>query len=180
MLSNKKIVAFDLDGTLSVSKSAMTSEMADLLKKLIKQKIVVIISGGSFKQFQTQFLQPFHNDESAMSVIHNLILLPTSGSQRYEYDKNKKDWIITDKEVMHESVKDKVKKILQEVIDSGLYDLSKNPKGAILEDRDTQLSFSALGQDAHIDDKKIWDPDQKKRQKIKAHIEPKIPEVRQP
>ena len=47
----------------------------------------------------------------------------------------------------------------------------------IIEDRDTQLSFSALGQDAPIEEKKLWDPDQKKRQKIKVFLEPMLPEV---
>ena len=177
MLPNKKIIAFDLDGTLAVSKSPITSEMGELIKRLAKQKIVVVISGGSFKQFETQFLPPFHNDDSMMPLIQNLILLPTSGSQRYEYDKEKKEWQLTDKEPLNEEVKNKVKKLLQEIIDSGLYDIPKNPKGNIIEDRDTQISFSALGQKAPIEEKELWDPDQKKRQKIKSEIEPKIPEA---
>jgi hypothetical protein len=177
MLPSKKIIAFDLDGTLAVSKSPITYEMGDLIKQLAQQKIVVVISGGSFKQFQTQFLPPFHRDDSMMSFIQNLILLPTSGSQRYEYDQEKKEWELTDKEPLSESVKDKAKKLLQEIIDSGLYDIPQNPIGAIIEDRDTQISFSALGQKAPIEEKKLWDPDQKKRQKIKAEIEPKIPEA---
>ena len=177
MLSAKKIIAFDLDGTLTVSKSSITTEMANLIKELIKIKMVFIISGGRLEQFQKQFLPPFLNDDSLMPFIHNLILLPTSGSQRYEFNKTKKEWEMTDKEPLKEEVKEKAKKILQEIIDSNLYDIPKNPKGDIIEDRDTQLSFSALGQDAPIEEKKIWDPDQKKRQKIKAEIEPKLPEV---
>ena len=177
MLPNKKIIAFDLDGTLTVSKSAIMPEMSELVKHLAQKKIITIISGGAFKQFQTQFLPIFYNNNTAMSLIYNLILLPTSGSQRYEYDAEKKDWVMTDKEPLNAEIKNKVKKVLQEIIDSGLYDIPKNPKGEIIEDRDTQLSFSALGQDAPIAEKKLWDPDQKKRQKIKAAIEPKIPEV---
>ncbi|MCC7160841.1 HAD-IIB family hydrolase [Candidatus Nomurabacteria bacterium] len=177
MSLDKKIIAFDLDGTLTVSKSPITEEMAGLIKELAKQKVVVVISGGSFKQFQAQFLPPFHNDDSMHSFIHNIILLPTSGSQRYEYNEIKKEWELTDKEPLPENVKEKVKKVLEEVISSGLYDIPKNPKGEIIEDRDTQISFSALGQDAPIEEKMVWDPDQKKRQKIKAQIEPKIPEI---
>lgn len=177
MLPSKKIIAFDLDGTLTVSKSPITEDMADLVKKLAKQKMVVIISGGSFKQFQTQFLPPFHNDESMAPFIHSLTLLPTSGSQRYEYDEIKKEWQLTDKEILDDGLKDKARKLLNEIIASGLYDIPPNPTGNIIEDRDTQLTFSALGQDAPIEEKKLWDPDQKKRQKIKAEIEPKIPEA---
>ena len=86
MLSAKKIIAFDLDGTLTVSKSSITTEMANLIKELIKIKMVFIISGGRLEQFQKQFLPPFLNDDSLMPFIHNLILLPTSGSQRYEFN----------------------------------------------------------------------------------------------
>jgi HAD superfamily hydrolase (TIGR01484 family) len=72
---------------------------------------------------------------------------------------------------------DKAKELFEGIINSGLYNISKNPKGEILEDRDTQLSFSALGQLAPIDEKELWDPDHKKRQKIKTLIESKIPEA---
>lgn len=177
MLPDKKIIAFDLDGTLAVSKSAITKEMADLMKALIKERMVFVISGGAFKQFQMQFLPLLSKDNSMMPFIHNLKLLTTSGSQRYEFNEVKKDWVLTDKVPLDEEVKNKAKKLLKEIIDSGLHDLPKNPKGDIVEDRDTQLSFSALGQDAPIEEKKIWDPDQQKRQKIKSEIEAKIPGI---
>ncbi|MSU44984.1 HAD-IIB family hydrolase [Candidatus Nomurabacteria bacterium] len=177
MLPDKKIIAFDLDGTLAESKSPITPEMGELVKRLAKQKIVVVTSGGGFKQFKIQFLPPFHSDDSMMSLIHNLILLPTSGSQRYEYDKEKKDWKVTDKELLPESIKEKAKKLLKEIIDSGLYDIPSNPTGDIVEDRDTQITFSACGQLAPFEIKKNWDPDQKKRQKIVAALIPKLPEA---
>lgn len=177
MSLDKKIAAFDLDGTLAVSKSPVTPKMAELLKKLAEEKIVIVISGGSFAQFKTQFLPPFHNDSSMLHVMNNLILLPTSGSQRYEYDPEKREWVRTDYVPLSQEVKEKAQKALKEIIDSGLYDLPSNPKGEIVEDRDTQISFSALGQLAPIGEKELWDPDHKKRQKIKAVIEPKIPEA---
>lgn len=178
MLPNKKIIAFDLDGTLTESKSPITFNIVNLIKELAKQKKVVVISGGSFKQFQAQFLPFFHNDGSAFSFIHNLILLPTSGSQRYEYDEIKKEWQLADKKPLSEEVKDKVKKLLKGIIDdSNLYNIPTNPTGDIVEDRDTQITFSALGQQAKIEDKKAWDPDQIKRKKIVRAIEKELPEV---
>jgi hypothetical protein len=177
MLPDKKIISFDLDGTLTVSKSVIAEDMANLIKELIKRKMVFVISGGRLEQFKKQFLPPFLKDDSIMPFIHNLILLPTSGSQRYEYNKIKKEWELTDKEPLNEEIKEKIKKILKEIIDSKSYDIPKNPQGEIVEDRDTQISFSALGQNAPIEEKKLWDPDQKKRQKIKAEIEPKLPGV---
>jgi HAD superfamily hydrolase (TIGR01484 family) len=177
MLPAKKIIAFDLDGTLTVSKSPMTAGMADLIKKLIEQKIVVVISGGGFKQFQTQFLPLLHEDERMDSFIHNLKLLPTSGSQRYEYDETKKEWQLTDKEPLAEDVKDRAKKLLRKIIESPEYGIPPNPTGAIVEDRNTQITFTPNGQQAPIEIKRLFDPDRKKREKIKAAIEPELPEV---
>ena len=177
MLPHKKIVAFDLDGTLAVSKMPITKDMADILKQLAKEKIVVVISGGSFKQFQSQFLPPFNDGDFMMTFNHNLILLPTSGSQRYEYDQEKKDWQLTDKEPLDGAVKDRAIKLLQEVIDSGLYQIPANPVGSIIEDRDTQITFTPNGQQAPIEVKRLWDPDRKKREKIKEMLAPKLPEV---
>jgi len=177
MLLDKKIIAFDLDGTLTVSKSPITTEMANLIKKLTTQKIVVIISGGSFHQFETQFLPLFLNDINLVDSLKNLILLPTSGSQRYEYDLERKVWRCTDSVNMTPVIKGKVINILNDVIVSGLYDIPPNPKGNIIEDRGTQISFSALGQLAPITEKELWDPEHKKRQKIKIALEPLMPEV---
>ncbi len=177
MLPHKKITSFDLDGTLTVSKSPITPEMAELIKELVKQKMVLVISGGWFKQFESQFLPFFHKDDSIMPFIHNLILLPCSGSQRYEYDQAKKEWQQTDKEPLDTGVKERAIKLLQGIIDSGLYEIPPNPIGSIIEDRDTQVTFTPNGQQAPIAIKKLWDPDRTKREKIKTAIAPQLPEV---
>ncbi len=177
MLPDKKIIAFDLDQTLNVSKMPINSEMASLLKQLLKQKMIAVISGGAFKQFQNLFLPEFLNDRAMDPFIQNLKLLPTSGSQRYEYDPVKKEWILTDIEPMDSLVRDKVKKLFQGIIDSGQYDIPPNPFGAIIEDRETQVTFTPNGQEAPIAIKRLWDPDRKKREKIVAVLAPQLPEV---
>lgn len=178
MLPNKlplqKIIAFDVDGTVTASKSPITSEMAGLIKHILEEKIVVAISGGSFHQFQTQFLPPF---KVFISGLSNLKILPTSGSQRYEYNETSKDWERTDLEPLPLDVKQKALKLLKEIIDSGLYDIPTNPVGDIVEDRGTQITFSACGQQAPIEMKSAWDPTQEKRKKIKAVLEPELPGV---
>ena len=177
MLPDKKIVAFDVDGTLTASKTLITDSMANLIKKLIQKKEVIAIAGGSFEQMKTQFLPPFLNDSSMMPYIRNFTLLPTSGSQRYEYNEEKKSWVLTDKEPLHTEVKDRVKKLLQEIIDSPEYEIPPNPYGKIIEDRDTQITFTPNGQQAPVAIKLRFDPDRRKREKIKAMLEPKLPEV---
>lgn len=177
MLPSKKIIAFDVDGTLTPSKSPITNEMANLVKELVKKRMVIAISGARFEQFKNQFLPPFFSNNFVIPSINNLILLPTSGSQRYEFDKIKKEWKLTDKEPLREDIKEKAKKLLKKIIDSGLYDIPPNPAGDIVEDRDTQITFSGRGQLASIEEKRLWDPDKKKREKIKAVLEPELPET---
>ena len=48
--------------------------------------------------------------------------------------------------------------------------------GEVIEDRGSQITFSALGQNAPLEKKKTWDPDFVKRKKIKAILDRLIPE----
>ena len=48
--------------------------------------------------------------------------------------------------------------------------------GEQIDDRDSQITFSALGQHAPLDAKKAWDPDRKKRVKLEQLIRKAIPE----
>ncbi|MFA6256735.1 MAG: HAD-IIB family hydrolase [Candidatus Paceibacterota bacterium] len=177
MLPDKKIIAFDVDGTLTASKTLITDSMAALIKKLIKERVVVAIAGGSFEQMKTQFLPPFVNDSSMLPYIKNFTLLPTSGSQRYEYDEKTKEWLLTDKEPLSEEVKARAISLLEEVILNPEYEIPPNPYGKIIEDRDTQITFTPNGQQAPVDVKLRFDPDRRKRQKIKEMLEPHLSEV---
>jgi len=48
--------------------------------------------------------------------------------------------------------------------------------GEVIEDRGSQITFSALGQQAPLEEKDKWDPDYAKRKKIKAILDILIPE----
>lgn len=176
---SKKIIAFDLDGTLAPSKQHLEADMSELLCLLAKEKKVVVISGGSFEQFKKQFL-PFFipNKEDKNLIYDNLILLPTSGSRRYQYNKNMHGWVMTDEENMSQDAKEKILVVLKELISSGKYGIGVVIDGdEIIEDRITQVTFSALGQHAPLDKKSTWDPDQSKRKEIKKEIESLLPDV---
>ncbi len=81
----KKLIVFDLDGTLAQSKSSLDAEMAALFNKLLDTIKVAVISGGNWPQFQKQVLSHLAGDHR----LRNLSLLPTCGTQFYKYDK---DW----------------------------------------------------------------------------------------
>ncbi|SDB88076.1 hypothetical protein [Williamwhitmania taraxaci] len=48
----KRLIVFDLDGTLAVSKSSIDTEMAVLLHDLLQIVKVAVISGGDWPQFE--------------------------------------------------------------------------------------------------------------------------------
>ena len=67
-ITSKKLIVFDLDGTLTISKSAVDSEMAGLIVGLLEKKKVAVMSGGGYPQFLTQFVKAEHG-ESKLIVI---------------------------------------------------------------------------------------------------------------
>ncbi|MFA5248676.1 MAG: HAD-IIB family hydrolase [Patescibacteria group bacterium] len=168
----KKIAAFDLDGTLTESKQEISVAMTKLLAKLTCQTRVTIISGEPFKQFEKQFLSVW-NKLNINRVENNLILLPVSGSQCYEY-KPATGWTLTYVKNFPSKDSRLAKKTLKKIINSKKYNLPEKIWGKRVDDRGTQITFSALGQKAPLAKKILWDPDQKKRQRIKAEFEKKI------
>lgn len=168
----KKVVAFDLDETLTETRTLMSDEMAELLGELLKKYQVCVISGGSFEQFQRQFIGNLKLESKQLELLH---LMPTCGTRYYCFDVGNKDW----KQVYAENLNDDEKKIiikaLEEGIDESGYSI-KNPKGPLIEDRGSQITYSALGQDAMPAEKKAWDPTGEKKRKIREIVANKIPE----
>lgn len=163
----KNLVIFDLDGTLAKSKSALDHEMAGLLGRLMSVVKVAIISGGAWPQFETQVLTHLPQDDR----LKNLFLLPTSGTKFLQYDAT---WRQLYSEDFSPEEKTKIIGALNKALDqSGLR--SQKYWGEMIEDRGSQITLSALGQDAPLDEKKTWDPDFAKRKQIKAILEPLIP-----
>jgi hypothetical protein len=58
----KKLIAFDLDGTLASSKSPLHDDMVLQLSELLSHKQVCVISGGKFEQFEKQILNSLSNE----------------------------------------------------------------------------------------------------------------------
>ncbi len=77
----KKLIVFDLDGTLAESKESLDAEMATLLSALLRIVKVAVISGGDWAQFEKQVLSNLPHDER----LKNLSLLPTCGTKFYQY-----------------------------------------------------------------------------------------------
>jgi phosphomannomutase len=164
----KTLVVFDLDGTLAESKSSIDIEMAKLLDSLLRTMKVAVISGGAWQQFEEQILAHLSQSEG----LRNLSLLPTCGTKFYQYESG---WRQLYSENFTEPQKEKIIKALQQATDLSERAL-ENVWGEVIEDRGSQITFSALGQEAPLDEKKKWDPDFGKRKRIKAVLDELIPE----
>jgi phosphomannomutase len=164
----KSLMVFDLDGTLAKSKSPVELDMAELLEKLMAVMKVAVISGGAWPQFETQLLSNLPQDDR----LRQLSLLPTSGTKFLRYDGQ---WTKLYAENFTPADKAKIIDALNKALDeSGLR--PEKHWGQVIEDRDSQITMSALGQEALLDVKQTWDRDFEKRKKIKALLEPMIPE----
>ncbi|GAB3917434.1 HAD-IIB family hydrolase [Mucilaginibacter boryungensis] len=164
----KKLIIFDLDGTLAESKSAIDKEMAEILSNLLKVARVSIISGGDWPQFEKQVLSYLPAGKS----LKRLAILPTCGTKFYQY---KKGW----KQLYAENFTDEEKtriitNLNQAVVASGFK--AKKTWGEQIEDRGSQITFSALGQQAPLEEKKKWDPNFTKRKKIKLRLDKSLKE----
>ena len=164
----KKLIVFDLDGTLAESKSSLDAEMSALLGALLRIVKVAVISGGDWPQFHQQLLSNLPQDEH----LKNLSILPTCGTKFYRYQSN---WDILYSEDFTTQEKQKIIASLDKAIDlSGFR--PERVWGELIEDRGSQITFSALGQLAPLAEKKKWDPDFGKRKKMKVMLDTLIPE----
>jgi phosphomannomutase len=166
----KKLIVFDLDGTLAESKSAIDPEMSSLLGRLLAVERVAVISGGAFPQFQQQLVGNLPKDGD----LTKLSLLPTSGTRFYQYAGG--DWKMLYAEDFSAEQKQKIIAALNEAVDKSGFKAQKT-WGEAIEDRDSQITYSALGQQAPLEEKKTWDPDFAKRKKIKAILDPMLPDL---
>ena len=166
----KKLIVFDLDGTLAESKAALDKEMAGLLGTLLGIVKVAVISGGDWPQFQHQVLSNL-----APEHLEELSLLPTCGTKFYAFDADKRGWKKLYSEDLTADEKQKIISSLKHVMESSEFKVDK-VWGEVIEDRQSQITFSALGQKAPIDEKKKWDPDFAKRKKMQAKLAVLIPE----
>lgn len=151
----KKLLAFDLDDTLAITKSPISDEMAEILGKVLEEFEICIISGGRYEQFKTQVVDRLHIEPHKLNRLH---LMPTCGTRYYRYNELDKEWQIQ----YAEDLSEEQKKLVIDVLEKSAKELGyweENPAGDIIEDRGSQITFSALGQKATPEDKYSWDPE---------------------
>ena len=172
----KKVLAFDIDQTLNIAKTPITAEIAELLVKCLDHFEICPISGQKFDQFLIQIVNQLKNPTSEQ--LSHLHLFVAQGTQYYRYNQEKNDWEqVYNYPLTEEQVKKITATIEQAAKELGYWEEDKlKPGDEIIENRLSQVTFSALGQKAGTEEKYAWDPDHKKRQKIVARCKELSPE----
>ena len=164
----KKLVAFDLDGTLALSKQALKDDMGETLADLLTVADVAVISGGDWPQFQKQVASrlPERADRD------RLWLMPTTGTKLYVHRDGA--WKTIYAELFDDAEKQKIIAAFGQSLEATGF-VPEQTWGERIEDRGSQITFSALGQQAPLEAKETWDPDFAKRKVIQADLRQRLP-----
>lgn len=168
---NRRVIAFDMDGTLAVTKSAISDVMAARIGDLLSICDVCVISGGKFEQFKTQLIDHLNVTPGQMSRLH---IMPTSGTGYLRYDASTSEWVVQYSEDLSAAERAKI----IDVLTAGAKEFGyweSDPDGEIIEDRGSQITFSALGQQASPEKKYAWDPDGAKKEAIREYSAQRLP-----
>lgn len=169
----RKVLAFDLDDTLAITKSPISDQMAETLGRILDEFEVCIISGGKFEQFKTQVIDRLHVEPHRLNRLH---LMPTCGTRYYRYDELDSKWRMQYAEDLTEAQKKQIISVLEaSAKELGLWE--EHPAGDIIEDRGSQITFSALGQQATPEDKYAWDPDGSKKAALRDLAAQSLPDL---
>lgn len=137
---NKDLIVFDLDGTLTPSKSNMEPDISRVLAALLAKKRVAVIGGGDWGQFRRQFLKSLH---CSRGLLPNLFLFPTTATAFYRY---RDGWKKVYAHTLSQDQKRDIRKAIKAVSEEIHYVPPRKIYGKTLEDRGSQMSYSFLGQ----------------------------------
>ncbi|HEX4104188.1 MAG TPA: HAD-IIB family hydrolase [Candidatus Paceibacterota bacterium] len=138
----KELIVFDMDGTLTPSKSIADKEMVALLLQLLEKKRVAVIGGGKYSLFKEQLVNRFPRRDARLA---NLFLFPTTANAFYRYKNG--TWKNVYTLDLSKEEKAGIRAAFRETLKEINYVPPKKVYGVTLEDRGTQMSFSPLGQE---------------------------------
>lgn len=165
----KRLIAFDLDGTLALSKQPLDANMAGRLADLLDVAMVDIISGGDWPQFEKQVVSRL----PARANLARLFIQPTTGTKLYRWDG---DWAPAYAELFSDDEKRAIERALDDAMKAEGLDEGQT-WGDRIEDRGSQITFSGLGQEAPLQAKNGWDADRSKREALQKRLRAVLPDL---
>ena len=176
--NHKRILAFDIDQTLNIAKTPIPPEIAAVLKKCLNYFEICPISGQKFEQFLIQIVDELKKVDVTEEQLTHLHLFVAQGTQYYRYNLEQHDWEQVYNYPLNEEDVVKITTTLQAAAEKlGYWEADKlKPGDEIIENRLSQVTFSALGQTAGTEEKYSWDPDCKRREQIVAECQKTLPD----
>lgn len=168
---NKKIIIFDLDGTLAPSKLPMSGGMSGLLMQLLSSYRVAVIGGGRYEQFKSQLLKNLPHHDARLG---DLFIFPTNATALYRFGLGK--WKKIYAHNLSVGERHKIKNAFRSAFADVEYAFPKKIYGVVVEDRGTQITFSALGQRAPLKAKERWNKTRDVRPKLMRVLRRLLPE----
>lgn len=147
-----KHIFFDLDGTLTRSRTLMATDHQPLFKALCERRDVVVITGGQISQIEKQIPAEFAGLYFALSQSGN-VAVSQAGEELWN-------------EKMQPEQKEVILALVQKIHDEQA--LVVKDENDLIEDRGSQLSYSLIGHHEDVSKKEAFDPGAKKRLAILA------------
>ncbi|OGG48740.1 hypothetical protein A3C18_00970 [Candidatus Kaiserbacteria bacterium RIFCSPHIGHO2_02_FULL_54_11b] len=153
---------FDLDNTLTRSRTLMATPHQEIFKELCREKNVVVVTGGQLSQIQKQIPPSFNGEYFALSQSGNHAIGKNGGVLWSEsFSAEQKAAILELIRTIHDDVA-----------------LSVKDEDDLVEDRGSQISYSLIGHHEDIDKKEAFDPGAKKRLEILSRHKEAVEQLR--
>jgi len=103
--------------------------------------------------------------------------MPTCGTRYYRHDEITREWKVVYAEDLSEDEKKKIVSVLEDSAKKlGLW--AEKPYGDIIEDRGSQVTYSALGQQAPAEEKYKWaEENAEAKQELRAMVAGQLPDL---
>lgn len=166
-----RIIACDLDDTLADTKQPISKRMTGVLTQLLDTYQLCIISGGNYNQLQVNVIARLNLPLEKLVKIH---LMSTSGARYDHFSADTRKWVVQYQKIIPQDQRELIAATIETIAKK--HDLwEKSVTGKRIEDRVTQVTFSALGQNATPDAKRAWDPTNEKRRRLQTALAEALP-----
>ena len=149
----KRLLCFDLDGTLTQHKSHMSQENKDLLQKLTEKYKVIMVGAGNAPRIYNQM------EQFPIDIIANYGM-QESAMMDGEFKIIREDTTVPDKEYFNRTCQ-----YLREK-----YGYTEYAGGHLEFHASGMVTFCLLGSGAKIEDKVVFDPDRSKRRVLYEEV----------